>query len=649
MVIRHFQLDRESLTSLNHQSIMKKSFIYIAALSLIAACNKVESPAPSQNSDLITAQIEQEAAAKTYMDANNNIRWSSGDRIVGFMKSSLGLKYQILSSSVGKTSASFENISGSNGNINAGTEWDHNVVYYPYSDVVEAEKSGSNYSLSVILPTEQKCASESFGNGAMAMVAVSESNNITFRNVLGGMKLQLKGTQKVTSIKLEGKNSEKLSGAATVTAYTDETKPAITMASGASTSVTLNCGSGVQLSESSATEFIIALPPMLFTKGFKVTVADADSKTYTVETDKANTVLRSSLLVMPAFKLGNNPLDEESGDDELIIPVVTVSLNYSSVKLYEGYVTQLTATVKPKDATDQTVVWSSDNPAVATVDQTGLVTAVSAGTAKISAEAGGVVSTCTVTVSALAVATADYIDEYGVNHGKGTSVGMAVWAPVNCGYHNDDFKYGKLYQWGRKYGQGYNGYLYVNGKKSGEYSDATVPTIEGGGVSVITGNHKSKENVFYTGTSDYNYDWVYPQDSKLWNSGTESKPVKTEYDPCPQGWRIPTYAELNELQQNYSSWTTDKNGQEGYWFSGACTYTEQVPQVFMPAAGGRGSIDGDAYHRGYCGYYWSSRSDGGYAYFLDFSSSSSIMNYGLIRACGYSVRCVQVTDEVAEL
>ena len=146
------------------------------------------------------------------------------------------------------------------------------------------------------------------------------------------------------------------------------------------------------------------------------------------------------------------------------------------------------------------------------------------------------------------VATADYIDEYGVNHGKGTAIGMAIWAPVNCGYHETDFKYGKLYQWGRKYGQGYSGDIYdVNGNYVGGVSDATVPAIEDGGISAITGQHKSNANVFYTSSSEYNYDWLYPQDSKLWNSGSESNPSKTEYDPCPNGWRVPTYAELSEL------------------------------------------------------------------------------------------------------
>jgi uncharacterized protein (TIGR02145 family) len=266
-------------------------------------------------------------------------------------------------------------------------------------------------------------------------------------------------------------------------------------------------------------------------------------------------------------------------------------------------------------------------PSVATVDQSGLVTGISAGTANISASAGGKVAKCTVTVSSRVVATADYIDEYGVNHGKGTAIGMAIWAPVNCGYHKDDYKYGKLYQWGRKYGQGYDG-------------DATTPTIEEGGISAITGQHKSKSNVFFTSTSEFNNDWLYPQDSKLWNSGTDSNPVKTENDPCPEGWRVPTYAELDELNNNYSSWTTDDNGRSGRWFSGPNSYTASVPQVFFPAAGNRYYYDGSAYNRGNYGNYWSSRPDSKDASRLHFYSSNVYMSYGG-RAGGYSVRCVQ--------
>lgn len=75
------------------------------------------------------------------------------------------------------------------------------------------------------------------------------------------------------------------------------------------------------------------------------------------------------------------------------------------------------------------------------------------------------------------------------------------------------------------------------------------------------------------------------RNDRLWNSGTESDPIKTEYDPCPSGWRVPTYDELYALCSNKSVWTTNVDGQVGFWFSGASAYTSDVPQVFFSAAG----------------------------------------------------------------
>ena len=610
---------------------MKKSFIYIAALTLIAACNKPESPVPSQDSEIITAQIEQETATKTYMDANNNIRWSEGDQVIAFMKSSYGHKYQLISSFTGKTYADFSLVSTSSGNLSAGTEWDHNIVYYPYSTSIEAAKSGSNYTLDVILPSEQTYAAESFGNASMAMVAVSEDNNITFKNVLGGMKLQLRGTQTVKSIKLQGKNNEKLSGPATVTAYTDETKPAITMASNASTSVTLNCGSGVQLNESTATEFIIALPPVLFGSGFTITVTDSENQTYTVGTDKANTVLRSSILSMPAFKLGETP---DSGSPDNAVDMIVFDLDELTVVPETTYA--LAVDFEPFDAQDKTLVWNSSDPSVASVDASGVIKALADGTSTITAVAvGGATATCAVTViSCTATPSVDY-EVDGVNYGKGIAIGDVVWAPVNCGYEapTDTYKgypYGKLYQWGRPYGQGYNN------------NDASYPSVdnlvEGPVMPSVGQAEENKDKFYYVSVSPY--DWSKVQKDDLWNSGTESAPVKTKNDPCPDGWRVPTYAELDKLNGNYSSWIT-VGGQKGRYFSGDYTYLDNAPQVFFPAAGCRKSRDDNAYYRGGSGYYWSSRPLNDYAYGLNFDSggvSTSDLNN---RASGYSVRCVQ--------
>lgn len=285
---------------------MKKSVLCaIVAFMASWGCQKNEISVPDLKYEDLYVSIEDLSTTRTAMDDNNNIRWSEGDRVIAFMKTSLGLEYQIIDEYVGKTFGYFSKVpSGSSGALGAGMEWDHNVVYYPYSSTVVCEKSSSDYVLNAVLPAKQTYAPESFGQGIFPMVAVSEDNDITFKNVCGAIKLQLKGTQKVTSIKLQGKNNEKLSGAAEVTAYTDaSTEPTIAMASEALTTVTLDCGEGVQLTESAVTEFIIALPPVVFTKGFTVTVTDADAKVQTIETDKQNTVVRSSILVMPEIEV----------------------------------------------------------------------------------------------------------------------------------------------------------------------------------------------------------------------------------------------------------------------------------------------------------------------------------------------------------
>lgn len=610
-------------------------FAAIAASAMIIACQKTEENFEQSDAHELHASIEADGSSKTVLDENNNVRWSESDQIVAFMKTSLGLKYQLKDSYIGETSGYFSKVSsGSSDDLGAGMEWDHIVAYYPYAESIKCAKSGDNYQISVILPTEQTYAPDSFGNGSWPMIAVSNDNDITFKNVCGGMKLQLKGTQKVVAIKLEGKNSEKLSGAATVTAYTDgETKPAITMASGASTSVTLNCGSGVQLNESTATEFILALPPVLFSKGFTVTVTDDSGNPYTVETDKANTVLRSSLLVMPDFKLDASSGDDSGGEGEEIIPVGTVTVSKTSLTLTTRFSYALTAKITPIDATDQSIVWSSDNASVVTVDQSGVLTTLSSGTAVITAEAGGVTGTCTIKVIAPTTREVKDYEVDGISYGKGIVIGDVIWAPVNCGYEpatsdSKGYPYGKLYQWGRKYGQGH----------STSY-DASVPEIVEGPISAINGQKDIYSNTFFT-ASESPYDWTSPQKDDLWNSGTEDNPVKTEYDPCPEGWRVPTDAELDMLNNSYSSFMT-VGDQNGRYFCGDYTYLDNAPQVFFPAAGSRGSDDGKARNRGYNGYYCSSRPDSGRANHLRFTSSGVYMYSYDRRAFGYSVRCVQ--------
>ena len=94
-------------------------------------------------------------------------------------------------------------------------------------------------------------------------------------------------------------------------------------------------------------------------------------------------------------------IDENGKLTPAEIKVTGVELDKTTLSLVEGTTGSLTATVAPENATDTTVTWASDNPSVAAVDQSGKITAVSEGTATITATANGdstKAATCTVTV-----------------------------------------------------------------------------------------------------------------------------------------------------------------------------------------------------------------------------------------------------------
>ena len=85
---------------------------------------------------------------------------------------------------------------------------------------------------------------------------------------------------------------------------------------------------------------------------------------------------------------------------EQYYPVTNITLDKTELSLSIGDSETLTATIEPNNATNKNVTWSSNNEAVATVDN-GKVTAVKEGTTTITVttEDGGKKATCTVTVT----------------------------------------------------------------------------------------------------------------------------------------------------------------------------------------------------------------------------------------------------------
>ena len=102
------------------------------------------------------------------------------------------------------------------------------------------------------------------------------------------------------------------------------------------------------------------------------------------------------------MKAGSDDGVPEAWTAKKIVLVQSVTLGKTELVLVVGEAdVTLTATVLPEDATDATVTWTSSNPAVATVTalgNMGTVHAVSDGNTTITAMAGDVSATCTVTV-----------------------------------------------------------------------------------------------------------------------------------------------------------------------------------------------------------------------------------------------------------
>lgn len=85
---------------------------------------------------------------------------------------------------------------------------------------------------------------------------------------------------------------------------------------------------------------------------------------------------------------------------EKVIIVTGIALSKTSLSLTEGGEFTLVATITPDNATNKNVTWTSDNEAVATVSTEGVVKAIKAGTANITAtsEDSGVSAKCEITV-----------------------------------------------------------------------------------------------------------------------------------------------------------------------------------------------------------------------------------------------------------
>ena len=269
------------------------------------------------------------------------------------------------------------------------------------------------------------------------------------------------------------------------------------------------------------------------------------------------------------------------------VSVSSITLSKNTLSLAKGISCTIAAIVKPDNAFDKTLIWSSSNPSIATVDDTGTIIAVNVGSAVITATANdgsNVYAECLVSV---------------LPEMESVDLGLSVkWAACNLGATNS-VGFGDFYAWGEiSTKQEYSWDTY----KYGTYTAYAGPDY---GMT----KYNSKDGLTVLDLSD------------------DVANVK-----LGGNWRMPTLAEINELKNTANcTWTwTTRNNVKGYLI----TSKKNGNSIFLPAAGDIADIYGD--------YWCSSRrtDDASVAYVIGFSSTSLNWNTGAARFFGYPIRPV---------
>lgn len=286
----------------------------------------------------------------------------------------------------------------------------------------------------------------------------------------------------------------------------------------------------------------------------------------------------------------------------------SIVLSESSIKLKPNESKQLTATIKPDNATNKSITWSSSKTRVATIDNTGKVTAIADGTCIITCiamDGSGVYAECQVTVS--------NTDEH-VCVDLGLPSGT-LWATCNIGANSPD-EYGDYFAWGET-------------QPKSNYSWSTYKWCNGTNTSLTKYCTKSEY-----GKVDGRTELLPEDDAATVNWGSE--------------WHMPDFEQIVEIVDNTTTTWAKERGVYGY----RLTSNINGNSIFLPAAGYRDGTNhcGDYYDLSnvavYLANFISYGDEPDYAVGLFRSKENGVIGISVLlyerRCCGYTVRPVRV-------
>lgn len=343
--------------------------------------------------------------------------------------------------------------------------------------------------------------------------------------------------------------------------------------------------------------------------------SNAANKNVTFSSDKAEVATVSPDGIVEAVSVGEaivTVTTEEGGFKaqckvtvfKKYVPVTGIVLDKTSLKMIEGDEFTFAPSIAPENASNKSVNWTCDNEKVATVSAAGVVKALKAGKATITATTvdQNKTASCSVEVS---------IPDGAVD------MGLSVyWASCNVGASKPE-QSGGYYQWA--------GTKDVTDVNSNYLHWSNCPY------------HKTDDNNDYSGWTKYN---TIPSYGEVDNKTVLESIDDIAHVTLKRNWRMPTKKEWDELLTSCDwAWTSNYNGTG---VAGRIVTSKKYPDrsIFLPAAGFR-TFDYLSL-KGTNGGYWSSTLNADNpsgAYYVTFNQSE-LYEDNIYRFRGRSVRPV---------
>lgn len=192
------------------------------------------------------------------------------------------------------------------------------------------------------------------------------------------------------------------------------------------TDITLN-NSNLTLEEGKTAQLVASVQPEE-AQNKTIQWSSSNTSVATVDNNGFVTAIKQGTAVIYAKSTDGSNVTAQCAI-KVIKLVEGISLNLTSASINEGQTIQLQATIVPDYADNQTIKWSSDNATVASVDQSGNVTALSKGEATITAQTtdgSNLSATCRITVIKLVSSIVLSKSQLSIEKGESTTLTAKV-------------------------------------------------------------------------------------------------------------------------------------------------------------------------------------------------------------------------------